>query len=201
MRPSLDFDLLPPPSFFESRSILRTMSRDLEERLESLAESHERARGAVLFAESPKGEAEPWVAAAFLRAALGELCALEGSFQRDLGDRWNHAPLPMLASRDPLLHLSKMLRNCVFHVETFPVQPQEVLTTWGEQSFPHHIWVITDLSEAYLRRRRETSSYSTGDLGAMIHWFDAAQRHWGAGYLFKLAVERYCGEVASRVSL
>ncbi len=198
-RVQLDLSLLPDATFFESRSIFRTLPESLEAALVSFPEAAERARSAAMFAESPDDKTEPWRAAAFLRAAVGELYSLPTAFSVDLGARWRADPYGFGKSADPLLHLSLLLRHLSFHVSTLPVAKQEIQTTWRDHSFPFNISVISDLTESHVFRLREArSNYDAATLRAALRWFCESQKHWGAGYLFKIAVQRYCEAVMSR---
>ena len=194
MKHRLDFSLLPNSSAFAARSILSGLPKDLRSRLESLPQTLERAESAAMFAGHSSGQGtEPWQAAAFLRAALADYCAIQ---EVQAIDRPATQPFMITDTHNPLLHLLQLVRHLNIHVRTVATRPISVPTKIAEHQFDLHAFVVTNLAAADLAALRNGQRYHLADLQHSVAWFNTSQEHWGAGDLVflgtKLLAEQTC---------
>jgi hypothetical protein len=192
----LDFELLPSEESVNSRTIWKVLSKEVEALLEKYPETLDRARGAVLFAEKANGHEESWRDAAYLRGALGEFRSMDEALERDLTAIDLKKSHKLIDSKNPLLHLMKILRDLNFHVKVLQTVKETRNATWDNHSFNLSIAIITGLSAKDLLSTDNAKHYTKSDLDLMVHWFNKAQMQWGAGHIVRLSVEYYARELA-----
>jgi hypothetical protein len=123
MKYKLDFSLLPGDDDFARRSMVIGLPKELHARLALLPQTLERAESTVMFSSHSIKQSETWRAAAFLRAALADYCALEEVHKVD---RPEAAPFKITNSQNPLLHLLELLRHQNIHVKTIAVKAHAI---------------------------------------------------------------------------
>ena len=195
---SLDFAALPRESFFDSRSLLIILPKQIEERLASLPQTVERVCSAAMFAELSAKQTEPWLAAAFLRAALADYCSIE---EVQKADKPSAKHLRVKDSVNPLLHLLKLMRHLNIHVKTVQAERRSIPVSFGDQTFDMDVYVISNLEAADLAVLKNGKRYATHDIDVMVDWFSKAQLHWGAGYVVRVGIESLAQELCSHYGL
>ena len=198
MKHNFDFSLLPADSAFEARSILIGLPKDLRKRLEPLPQALERAESAAMFAAQSGKNTEPWRAAAFLRAALADYCAME---EVQAMDQPGSPSFKITDTRNPLLHLLKLVRHLSIHVKTVAARPYLVSAKLGEHEFQLNVFVFTNLDSQDLITLRNGKNYDLADLEKSVAWFNSMQEHWGAGDLIFLGTKLFAEQVCLHHSL
>jgi hypothetical protein len=200
MKKQLNFELLPSEESVNGRTIWKVLSKEVETLLEKFPETLDRARGAVLFAESACGHEESWRDAAYLRVALGEFRSMDEALKRDTA-ALNFKKTPKLIdSQNPLLHFMKILRDLNFHVKIMQTVKETRNASCADHSFDLSIAVITDLTVNDLLATDNAKYYTKNDFDLMVRWFNKAQLHWGAGHIITVTVEIYARELADYYS-
>lgn len=194
----MDFALLPDDDFFAARPLLTSIDKSLECRLTSLPSVLERVRGAVMFSESASRAGDDWPAAAYLRAGLTDLVSIEEVQQLD---RPTSPPLKVRNCANPLVHLLALVRHLNIHVKSVVAIAREVPANFGGHEFDLKVCVISNLTVPDLQALKNGKYYSSAELQQMTDWFQAAQLHWGAGYLLRIGAENFATEVATHHGL
>ena len=78
---------------------------------------------------------------------------------------------------------------------------REVPANFDGHAFDLKICVISNLTLSELQSLRNGKYYSSAELQQMTDWFQAAQLHWGAGYLLRIGAESFATEVAAHHGL
>lgn len=194
----MDFALLPNDDFFAARPLLASIDKSLECRLNPLPSVLERVRGAVMFSETATKAGDDWPAAAYLRAGLADLVSIE-EVQRL--DRPTRAPLKVRNCANPLVHLLALVRHLNIHVKSVVAIARQVPAKFDGHEFDLKVCVISNLSVSDLQALKNGAYYSSAELQQMTDWFQAAQLHWGAGYLLRIGAESFATEVATHHGL
>lgn len=194
----MDFALLPDDDFFAARLLLASINKPLECRLTSLPSVLERVRGAVMFSESASRAGDDWPAAAYLRAGLADLVSIE---EVQKLDRPTSPPLKIRNCTNPLVHLLALVRHLNIHVKSVVAIAREVSANFGGHEFDLKVCVISNLTVSDFQDVWNVQYYSSAELQRMIDWFQAAQLHWGAGYLLRIGAESFAAEVAAHHGL
>ena len=199
MKKLLDLSLL------SDDDVLPEYSEGLRSRLEPMSETLERANSAVMFAELAEKQSEPWASAAFLRAALADLCSME---ETQKIDRPSSPWVKIADEQNPLLHLLVLLRHLNIHVKAMAVESEHsAITLDGLPLFLDNealIWsvlVVTNLSSSDLAALRNGSKYEPSDLSQSVAWFDKRQRSCGADKLIAQGVAMFATLLCDRHGL
>lgn len=190
----MDFALLPNDQFFTARPLLASIDKSLECRLNALPSVLERVRGAVMFSENASKAGNDWPAAAYLRAGLADLVSIEDIQKLD---RPTNPPLKVRNCANPLVHLLALVRHLNIHVKSVVASAHQAPANFGGQDFDLKVCVISNLTVSDLQTLNNGRHYAPAELQQMMDWFQAAQLHWGAGYLLRIGAEIYATEVAT----
>lgn len=182
----LQFSQCPPDSAFDTRSILIGLPKHLSARMALLPLTLERAESAAMFAGQSAKQSEPWRAAAFLRAALADYCAME---EIQTMDRPTTKALKISATANPLLHILELLRHLSIHVKTMHARQHTVAATIDVHTVDLQVFVITNLEASDLAALRNGKHYDLADLQKTVTWFNSRQNHWGAGDLISIGTQ------------
>ena len=158
----------------------------------------ERIESAIMFAKQCSKESEPWRAAAYLRAALAEYCSIEeiqkldqvGAKHFRVGD-----------SKNPLIHLLKLLRHLNIHVKSNVAAKHSINVSLGDQIFDMDVYVISDINVMELTKLRNGIFYTQADLERCVDWFNQHQSLWGAGDLIDIGTSMFAIELAEHYGL
>ena len=112
---TLDFSL------FASDTKFPEFSEELSLRLKAMPETLERANSAVMFAQQAERQSESWASAAFLRAALADLCSME-EMQKTDRPTSSSSWVKIENGDNPFLHFLVLLRHLNIHVKTIDVE-------------------------------------------------------------------------------
>lgn len=182
----LDFSLL------ADESSTPNYSDDLISRLEPMPETIARARSAAMFAQQAEKQPTPWLAAAFVRAALAELHSME---EMQGIDRPGAKTVKIADQRNPLLHVLILLRHLNIHVkavsvtsESSPILLDGLQICFDGQSLMWSVLVVTDLSSGDLAALNNGKHYSAKDLDQCVAWFERHQQSCGVGGLIAQGV-------------
>ncbi len=144
---------------------------------------------------------------AFVRASLCEFVSMEDTIKRDAP----HKSPPMITdSRNPLVHMIRLLRNLEVHLHTSTLQSDNLdvqLADAQKQAVPgtgHTItrWVTDPLTYADLSRLRDIEKhYSRAALQRLVDWYNSAQVRWGLPDLIYRAVLKYAEEIVAKLNL
>jgi hypothetical protein len=192
----LDFSLL------EDESSTPDYADELISRLDPMPETVARARSAAMFALQAEKQAEPWLAAAFIRAALAELCSME---EMQSVDRPGAMQLKIADQRNPLLHLLVLLRHLNIHVKATGVTSQHssilldgLPICLNGQPLMWSVLVVTELLSSDLAALNNGRHYSGTDLDQCVAWFEGRQNSCGVGKLIAQGVAVFamqlCGQ-------
>lgn len=192
MKHQLQFSQLPPDSAFVTRPILIGLPKDLSARMAPLPQALERAESAVMFAGQSVKQSEPWRAAAFLRAALADYCAMEDV---QTMDRPGTEALKIRATVSPLLHLLGLLRHLNIHVKTVHAERHTVSATIDTHTFDLQVFVVTNLDASDLAALKNGKHYNLADLQQSVSWFNSKQNHWGAGDLISIGAQLFARQI------
>jgi hypothetical protein len=196
--PALNFDELPNIHFFDRRSMLITLDKDLERKLPAQPEVFERVRSAVMFAEQSGKQDDLWRSAAFLRAALAEFGSID---EVQPAKKWTPEGFDLGKTSNPLPHLLSLMRHLNIHVKAIQGEPHKVEFTIGEHAGEHEVFIVSNLDAADLAVLNNGKLYQRSDLQMVVAWFEEAQRHWGAGYLIRVGVEIYARALCEHYGL
>ncbi len=199
MKRLLDFSL------FSDDGIFPEYSDGLRTRLEPMPETLERANSAVMFAELAEKQSESWASAAFLRAALADLCSMEETQKIDRPA----SPLVKIADeQNPLLHLLVLLRHLNIHVKAMEVESEHSTITLdglplflNDEALIWSVLVVTNLSSSDLAALRNGSQYDPSDLHQAVAQFDKRQRSCGADKLIGQGVAMFATLLCDRHGL
>ncbi len=195
---SLNFNSLPSEQFFADRPILIDLSVPIANRMISLPMTLDRTRSAVMFAELSAKHAEPWQAAAYLRAALSEFCSM-GEIQKF--DKPGAVHFELRSSDNPLLHLLALARHLNIHVKSVKAKRETVSASLDNRPFDLDVFIMTDFNADDLSRLYNGKHYLLTDLQQVVTWFSASQMHWGAGYLIRIGVEIFANKLCDHYGL
>lgn len=182
----LDFSLL------ANEDSTPSYSDELIARLDPMPETVERARSAAMFAHEAEKQAAPGLAAAFVRAALAELCSME---EMQSVDRPGATLVKIADQKNPLLHLLVLLRHLNIHVkatsvtsEHSPILLDGLQICFNDQPLMGSVLVVTDLSSGDLKALKNGKDYSASDLDQCVDWFGRRQQSCGVGKLIAQGV-------------
>ena len=177
-------------------------SEELRSRLTTMPETLERANSAVMFAQQAAKQSEPWISAAFLRASLADLCAME---EMQKFDRPTSLPVKVADERNPLLHLLVLLRLLNIHVKAMAVAPEHSVISFNgmplaldDQPLTWSVLVVTNLSSSDLAALRDGAKYDLSDLERCVTWFSDRQRSGGVGGLVVQGVAIFAKQLCDR---
>ena len=141
----------------------------------------------------------------FMRASLAEFVGMEESLARDLLQLGIPAqPIKANASKRPLLHVIRELRNFELHLHSSPltIQTRQAVYPAPRDSEPENLvdyqsWIIDDLTERQFLTLRNAKHYRNDDVPRLVEWFNAAQRAWGIHDVILRAVETFCLDISA----
>lgn len=185
----LDFSIL------ADESSIPDYSDELISRLEPMPETIARARSAAMFAQQAEKQATPWLAAAFVRAALAELCSME---EMQNVDKPGATSVKIADQRNPLLHLLVLLRHLNVHVkavsvtcESSPILLDGLQICFNGQPLMWSVLVVTDLSSSDLAALNNGKHYSAKDLDECVAWFERRQQSCGVGKIIAQGIAAF----------
>jgi len=113
------------------------------------------------------------VRAAYFRAALAEIVRVE-DFSKIYGRSF-----ALKQTRDPLLHVIKLLRNYEVHIGAFAISPGSVQVRWGDMEGTYESFIVSNLSAPELRKLDSAAGYSDAQLEELLALFNEHQRKFG----------------------
>jgi hypothetical protein len=164
-----------------------------------------RLDNALRFACMISGDHEQRFRCALIRATLTELVSVE-DVQRALvaNGRWKEPIIKLNSSADPLLCISRELRNIEVHIVSSTVAHERRKLLWGQHDKPEEAtsvnWAvhwIDNLSLSNFQKLKFYSNYEQTAFESALKWFDAAQRDWGIVELLYRTISIYADELAS----
>lgn len=137
--------------------------------------------------------------AAFVRAALGELVALEEFIDKEYCGIEKSA-YKIYKTDEPILHMAKLLRNFNIHVsssllaqKTMMVQVNTI--SENDSAFEIDITYISNLDPSGIRKLSSSKDYSDNQIDEMVRVFEEQQHEFGIStLLMKIAlsyIERF----------
>src|ERR1041385_3698460 len=187
---ALDFGLLPR---LGSYRVFLSLGDEIERALAKLPDTLARANGACHHCHGVGGDGAIEAKESALRSALADFVSMEDSWGRDLTKAGMvAAPIKVIVSQNPLLHITRELRNLEIHLQTSRLKPLEKEVTYAGDNRRIDIWVVGDIAESDFMKLRNANRYKRDDVVKMIDWFNWAQKQWGIDQLIYRAVVEYC---------
>jgi hypothetical protein len=126
-----------------------------------------------LIDDSPTSFRPDQVREAYFRASLTELCRVEDVTK--LLDQ----QLSFKTSRDPSLHVVKLLRNYQVHIASSQLDEGHTVVALAGEPAVYRSFIAVNVSAAELRRLESAGTYSDNQLEELARLFEAQQRKLG----------------------
>lgn len=181
-----DIDLAKAPNIGRGHVFLQ-LDTQHEQALVSHWELLDRIKNSLSFTRQIDGEHAPAFRAALIRATLAELVSLE-DVQKTLlaAGRLMHDPLRLNASGNPLLCITRELRNVEIHLSSSEIASEKRDLLWGNAESPAEatpvnwsICWIDNIELSTFQRLNNYKFYDSVNFEKALAWFDSAQREWG----------------------
>jgi hypothetical protein len=185
----------------------------IEEKLVRLPEVQERVKGCVRFcwhiAYQPpdtdiNADNDAKKRQKYLRAALAEYASLDEVAEYDFENMHLGGPPRIINSKDPRLHIMRLLRHANVHLETSQLQKGSRPAIWNGPNGPVHFdfttFVINNLEQS-IGKTRDAQKYQLFDLQEMIKWLKSEQYEWGIQNVILRATESYIRELLRAAGL